>query len=306
MSYKLLVGHLFVFIVFGARTQCHCLIRHDINVLVGRSLNYPANSCQQIVDLAGPLADRIANSYYYVRTNVSYHPVVRRVYCKVDEERCGQKGWMRIAAVNAQSGFCPTNFSIHFADRARRVCRGSETTPGSSRGRLYTATFQLTNVPFFTRVAAFVEGYQFGNPAAFGHDHTYGMDGITFYYGNSSSKHFLWAYAVGSSDRGGPTACPCSTVPGDQPPIGYGNYYYCDTGTSRRQRQLTWYSRRPLWTGNCCPTSSTCCDPPDLPYFCRSGLRDTTTADRFTVEVRLSDGAHLKDIGISRLGIYVA
>ena len=304
MSYRLLVGHLFVFIVFGART--HCFNSRDFNILVGRSWNYPANSCQQIVDLAGPLADRIDNGYYYVRTqfNGSDYPAVRKVYCKVDEERCGQKGWMRIATVNAQSGFCPTNFSIYFADRARRVCRGSRTTPGSHRGRLYTATFQLTNnFPFFTRVAAFVEGYQFGNPFAFSNAR---MDGITFYYGNSTFKYFLWAYAVGSSDRGGPTACPCSTVPGVQPPIGYGNCYYCDTGTSRRQRLPTWYSRRPLFTGNCCPEGSTCCAPHDLPYFCRSGLRDTTTADRFTVEVYLRDGANRTDVGISRLGIYVA
>ena len=309
MSYKLLIGHLFILYVFVARFGYTNFIGYDIDLHTGRSRERPANSCQQILDLAGPLAARMQSDYYYVNTssNISLFPDVKQMYCNLVDERCGQKGWMRVAEVNASTGICPENFTIRFADRALKVCCGNKTTPGRRRGRLYTIIFPI-NVPF-TRVAAFVEGYQFGTPDAFSRRNAYGMDGIAFYLASSHSniKSLLWAYAAGVADKKNHADCPCSTIPGDQPRRRYSSdYHYCDTGNPGSISQRIWFTHRPLWTGNGCPATSSCCDPPDLPYFCRSGLRNTEKADRFIVEIRLSEDAHLEDIGISHLQIYVA
>jgi hypothetical protein len=297
MSSKLFLGLLFVLQVIGSGYSA--INWDDVDLNRGRADYNPAASCRQILDLAGPLADMVQNGYYYFQTK---RDDVKQMYCNMVDERCGVKGWMRVAKVNASTGVCPENFKIDYAHCQLKVCRGNKTSPELSRGRLYTMTFPI-NIPF-TRVAAFVEGYQFGSPGAFDRNHTYSMDGITFYYGSFRSNTFLWAYAAGEADRKGSTGCPCSTESGAESP--YGNYHYCDTGNSGSTSQHIWYHNKPLWTGSGCPTNSTCCDPPDLPYFCRSGLRNAAAADRFTVAVRLSDCAHLEDIGISSLEIYVA
>ena len=291
MSSKLFFSLVFILQVFGSGFA-------DTNsTQIGRSIQDPADSCSQIRDAAG---ETVQNGYYYFKTNSGD---VQQMYCNMVDERCGQKGWMRVANIDANTFVCPENFTLTFIHGIVGVCRGEIATSRARRGRRYVTTFPV-NVPF-TRVTAFVEGYQFGSPDAFSRRHTYGMDGVTFYYGNPQPNTLLWAYAVGVADAKDNSSCPCSTVSGDQPRGRYNNdYHYCDTANPGNSSQRIWYRRRPLWTGSGCPDTSSCCDPPDLPYFCRSNLTDTWTTDRFTVTVRLSDDD--EDIAIRRLKIYIA
>ena len=285
MSSKLFLGLLFVLQVIGS----------------GYANNHPG-LCREFLYLARVLGLEhfVQNGNYSIPLKSGHY--AKKMYCNMVDERCGGKGWLRVAKVDASTGVCPENFKIDYAHSQIKVCRGNKTSSQLNRGRLYTMTFPIE--VNFTRVAAFVEGYQFGSPGAFSRNHTYSMDGIAFYYGSFTSNTFLWAYAAGEADKKGSTGCPCSTVPGDEAP--YGIYHYCDTGNSGNTSHSIWYYNKPLWTGNGCPTTSTCCDPPDLPYFCRSGLRNTASADKFTVAVHLSHGTNLEDIGISNLEIYVA
>ena len=290
MSSKLFVfGLLFVLQVIG-------LGYADDSETGSMDIN-PPGLCREFVALAGNLKHLARNGYFNFQTKSGR---IKRMYCNLVDEHCGVKGWLRVAKVNASTGVCPENFKIDYVHSLLKVCRGNKTYPGIRRSRLYTMTFHI-DVPF-TRVAAFVEGYQFGSPGAFDNNYNDSMDGVAFYYGNFSSNTFLWAYVAGEADKKGSTGCPCSSVPGAEAP--HGIHHYCDTGNSGSTSQSIWYYNKPLWTGNGCPTNSTCCDPPDLPYFCRSGLRNTAAADRFTVAIHLSDGANLADIGIKQVIFY--
>jgi hypothetical protein len=300
MSSKLFLGLLFVLQVIGSGYSA--INWDDVDLNRGRADYNPAASCRQILDLAGPLADMVQNGYYYFQTK---RDDVKQMYCNMVDERCGVKGWMRVAKVNASTGVCPENFKIDYAHCQLKVCRGNKTSPELSRGRLYTMTFPI-NIPF-TRVAAFVEGHQFGSPDAFNRRNTRGgLDGITFSYGNSRTQHLLWVYAAGVADKKDRADCPCSTVSGDAAPSRYGRFHYCDTGNSGRTSQNRWFTEKVLWSGEGCPATSTCCDATDLPYFCRSHLQNSRNTDRFVISTRLNDPASIEDIGITKLEIYVA
>ena len=222
---------------------------------------------------------------------------------------CGDGDWERIIWVDARTGECPNNFKLDVAGSGTRMCRGDIRAPGSVRSRVHQANFSINskNVSF-TKVAGFVEGYQFGSPDAFSRRNTLGgMDGITLSYGNSSNQHFLWAYAAGVADKKNRADCPCSTVPGDAAPSRFGNHHYCDTGNSGNSSQNRWFTEKILWSGEGCPTTSSCCNNPNLPYFCRTGFdfQETRNTDRFTLTMRFSHPASLEDIGITKLEIYV-
>ena len=267
---------------------------------IGSTADNPASSCGAIVDAAS--GAQLQNGESYINTSSG----VQRMYCNLVDQRCGVKGWMRVARVDASSGECPSNFRLDSAGSGIKVCRGNITAPITGRSRVHQAIFSVSGLSF-TRVTAFVEGHQFGSPDAFNRSNTLrGMDGITFSYGNSRTQRTLWAYAAGVADKKDRSDCPCSTVPGDAASSRFGNHHYCDTGNSGHTSQNRWFTEKVLWSGEGCPANSTCCDAPDLPYFCRSHLQDSQTTDRFVVTMRFNDPASLEDIGITKLEIYVA
>ena len=212
-----------------------------------------------------------------------------------------------ILTVDASSGECPSNFNlIDLPINGTRVCRSTITGAGSC---VHRVNFSINRTVSFTNVAGFVEGYQFGSPDAFSRRFTRGgIDGIIFSYGNSSNQYFLWAYAAGVADKMAIADCPCSTAPGDAAPSEFGKFYYCDTGNFGNTIQYRWFTEKVLWSGEGCPSTSTCCDDPNLPYFCRTDLdvQKTRNADRFAITMRFSNPDFREDIGITKLEIYVA
>ena len=80
---------------------------------------------------------------------------------------CGVRGWRRVVSVNARSGKCPNNFRLDSAGSGIRVCRGDTAVrPLLGGSRIHRTTFNVSGL-LFTKVAGFVEGYQFGSPDAF-------------------------------------------------------------------------------------------------------------------------------------------
>ena len=203
----------------------------------------------------------------------------------------------------------PQQLHTCFAGRGIKVCRGAFRANRTTRSRVYRTTFSLDRGLSFTKVAAFVEGYQFGSTNAFSQRGTNGgIDGIIFSYGNSSSEYFLWAYAAGIAEMRNTHSCPCSTLAGNSAPSKFGSFHYCDTGNLGNSIQIRWFTEKVLWSGEGCPATSTCCNDPNLPYFCRTDLdlQKSRNTDRFFVTMRLSAPASLEDIGITKLEINVA
>lgn len=84
-----------------------------------------------------------------------------------------------------------------------------------------------------------------------------------------------------------------------------GNNYFCESGNpgpSVDSNRL--YTHDPLWDGQGCPSSSSCCKLHRPPWFCAT-LPQTTTED---LEIRIcnDEGAANENIVVSLIDIYTS
>ena len=88
-----------------------------------------------------------------------------------------------------------------------------------------------------------------------------------------------------------------------------GSDYYCESALNNGSGINPWYPFKfypddPLWDGQDCRRSKcTCCDPPNLPWFCKE-LLEPTTGD---LEVRLCADQSLidEDAPIDLVQLYI-
>ena len=242
-------------------------------MLPGHTPEYPANSCTE-------LAERDIPSGNYWILNSTQSPV--QVFCEMGEAFPSSLnvtgGWVRVANLNMTDPDqqCPGNLRLSHTNPirvcGRRIGVGCDSVILTAHGIQYQ------------KVCGRVRGYAFGTPDAF--DEVYGncphpctidsqyFDGVSITHGTSPRKH-IWTYAAGLyEDRRLTTSCPCNG--GTSPPNFVGSDYYCEAGFSGQARFVL-YSDDPLWDGqDCRGFERTCCDPPNLPWFCKE-LPELTT-----------------------------
>ena len=230
----------------------------------GLSRTCPGESC---LDIYHKNHNCHGNSGQYI---VKVNDNLRFVYCDMSLECGGEKGWMRIADINAAgSGSCPNGWKK--MNNPTGACRAPRDDAGC-----YSAYFSTYNIPY-SRVCGMVVGYQKGTPDAFltfsgktSINDAY-LDGVSITYG-SSRKH-LWSYAAGISESysGGQLAtCPCSQHGGTHAPTFVRDHYYCESGsTVDGVRFETYFTADPLWDGKGCGSNNNCCVQPNLPWFYR-------------------------------------
>ena len=191
---------------------------------------------------------------------------------------------------------CPDGFRL--VDRT--------TAPLRTCGRPEPAGCVSTTFPVhgieYSHVCGRVIGYQDRTPDAF---HSYWgniamsiddsyVDGISLTHGQSSRQH-IWTFAAAVDEtRSDQFVCPCTrpdlTYTGVVPPF-IGQDYFCETG-SRDMFQHIFYPDDPLWDGQGCGGTSTCCSFNNPPWFCKQ-LPHPTTDD---IELRLcADGSSISD-----------
>ena len=131
------------------------------------------------------------------------------------------------------------------------------------------------------------------------------VDGVSLTHGQSPRQH-IWTFANALDEvRSNYYVCPCtktdSTFTGVVPPF-IGSDYFCATG-SRNDYAFQWYTADPLWDGESCGGSSTCCGFNNPPWFCKD-LPQSTTDD---IELRLCSDQDIskEDIGLEIVEIYV-
>ena len=118
----------------------------------------------------------------------------------------------------------------------------------------------------------------------------------------------IWTYAAGlieeSASDGLLETCPC-TGHGQSPPNFVGSDYYCESGLDRPPWEpFMFYPNDTLWDGQGCDgLERTCCDPPNLPWFCKELPQSTTD----NLEIRICGDQVLADedtpIGLVQLYI---
>ena len=238
--------------------------------LYGLYSHIPASSCADIYQ-GHP------SGYYWL--NVANEPQL--VYCSLNENRCScnesDGKWMRIAYLNMSdpSAQCPDGWRE--VQSPIRTCRGQFNTSISSVN--YTS-YGIS----YSRVCGRIIAYQFGTPEGFlGYinqnqetlDDAY-VDGISITFGHP--RNHIWTFAATRLTQ---NRCPCIESGNPAPPF-VNDDYFCEVGIANEE--INFIDSNPLWDGQGCAGSSTCCEFNNPPWFCKQ-LPQPTTED---IEIRLT------------------
>ena len=191
---------------------------------------------------------------------------------------------MKIANLNMTdpNQQCPGNLRLSYTNPKRLCGRRTDSSCDS-------VTFTTYGVQY-RQVCGRVRGYQFGSPDGFiaflcsscTIDKPY-VDGVSITHGAGPRKH-IWTYAAGVvENQAHISSCPC-TGGGVSPRSFVGSDYYCEAGHNHHPWQYILYSNDILWDGQDCDgLERTCCNRPNLPWFCKK-LPEVTTDN---LELRL-------------------
>ena len=274
MKKKFFLVLLCYFTVTRSQNNCPGFLSQEFIVATN-----PASSCSEIAQRSPPLS----SGMYWLILPTSEQAI--QVYCDLEREfPTGTKGWVRVANLNMTdpNQQCPQNFSLY--TQPKRLCGKSTNGNGCDSVKFTTNSLQ------YNKVCGRVVGYQFRSPDAFAAscsphcniNNAY-VDGVSITHG-SPRKH-IWTLAAGLVETTiNDHHCPCSSSAGAQPPSFVGSDYYCESGLYSRPWTSIVYSDDVLWDGEGCDANEApCCNPPDLPWFCK-GFPEPTSDD---LEVRI-------------------
>ena len=188
------------------------------------------------------------------------------------------------------------------------------TSPRSSCGKKSNAPcdslYITTSGARYTTVCGRFRGYQVGSPDAFRNItptnvETYYVDGVTVTYGLPGNRHHVYTYAAGVFELNtSPSTCPC-TGAGAPPPPFMGSDYYCESGTLGPYYVLTeMYYSDVLWDKQQCGgNESTCCNPPDLPWFCKKF--PNPISENLEVRICTDEGLDNENVAIESFELYI-
>ena len=197
-------------------------------------------------------------------------------------------GWRRIANVNITSGGdCPSGWRKESHSNIS-YCRINAEGVGC------TSAYFSTNGTSYQRVCGRARGYQKGVTQAFRPHHFAGQRTIDSAYADSlsitynSPRQHIWSFVSSLTDDSSYNFinCPCSYGGGLTSPSFVGNQFYCEAGAISTWTSDSYYLDDPLWDGNSCHRSTTCCSNTTQPWFYRQ-LSVPTSSD---VEARICCG----------------
>ena len=155
-------------------------------------------------------------------------------------------------------------------------------------------------------------GYQIGTTDAFDSIHvpglgrnleTYYVDGVSITYGSPGNRTHVYTYAAGFNEYNDIDACPCAS--GEYPPDFVGSDYYCESGNADGtiNYKMLYYADV-LWDGQLCRHDEvTCCDPPNLPWFCKN-FTNPITAD-LEVRICLDEDSDNENVALQFFELYI-
>ena len=130
---------------------------------------------------------------------------------------------------------------------------------------------------------------------------THYVDGVSITYGSQGNRQHVYTYAVGYPEYNDSSSCPCAG--GASPPAFVGSDYYCESGTPA-SKNYTFNYENVLWDGQMCRQDEvTCCDPPNLPWFCRN-FTHPITAD-MEVRICLDKGPDKENVALEFFELYI-
>ena len=219
---------------------------------------------------------------------------------------CGGLGWRRVVYLNFTdpNTTCPSGWQL--TSHSKRTC-----------GRVSYFSYSCDSVTFpvsggdYTRVCGRIIGYQYDYTNAFFYyniglvttiDAAY-ISGVSLTHG--SPRQHIWTFAVGYGGMNviSPVHCPCETTINTTIPPFVGGDYFCETGRhgGNSFASRIFYPDNPLWDGQNCTATSTCCSFNNPPYFTKE-LPSPTTDD---IEARICTPSANQDVPIEFMELYV-
>ena len=207
------------------------------------------------------------------------------------DETCGTLagGWRRAVYMDMTdpNTDCPSGWQL--TDYSKRTC-GIDIPRVQYNVQCVSVYFPVSG-GVYSHVCGRIRGYQFAwtngiNSADNTIDMAY-VNGMAIMHGNPR-KH-IWTFAAGSPENNAAVnggTCPCDINRYERPlPSFMGNDYFCEAGMHYPEdsAQNVFHPDDPLWDGEGCGPSSTCCTFHGPPYFTKS-LSGPTSDD---LEVRM-------------------
>ncbi len=224
---------------------------------------------------------------------------------------CGGIGWSRVAYLNMTDSTqqCPPNWNL-YTSPIRSCGRSTDNSCDST-------TFSVQGLQY-SQVCGRIVAYQYATTDAFYLADSPGavptgtidgnyVDGVSITHGNPKDHVWTFAAALDELDTRA-VVCPCTNINypiENKVPSFVGDDYFCETGVPSGQtfQYATFYSDDPLWDGQGCGPSSTCCTLNNPPWFFKQ-LSQPTTND---LEVRIC-GSHtvqVEDSPIELIELYI-
>ena len=215
----------------------------------------------------------------------------------------GTGGWRRVVYLDMTdpSTTCPSGWQL--TGHSKRTC-----------GKVSTQSLTCDSVIFsvsggeYSRVCGRIKAYQYQQTDGFEayHDgHVTTIDGayvagVSLTHGNP--RRHIWTFTAGASEAE-PTwedVCPCDASITIRVPPFVGNDYFCESGVNAGS-VCGFHPDDPLWDGQNCISSSTCCSFNTPPYFVKQ-LPTSTTDD---IEARLCWWEVGEDPPVELMELYV-
>ena len=189
------------------------------------------------------------------------------------------------------------------------------TSPIPSCGKKSSAPCDSLNISTsgasYQTVCGRFRGYQIGSPDAFGgwvglgfNIETYYVDGVSVTYGSPGNRRHVFTYVAGVREAHDWYTCPCAG--GRAPPSYVGSDYYCESANSPSAPWYGnhWFFSDVLWDRQQCGgDESTCCNPPDLPWFCKTF--PTPISDNLEVRICMDEDVYTENVAIESFELYV-
>ena len=218
----------------------------------------------------------------------------------------GSTGWRLVAYLNMSdpSQQCPSAWKE--ITTPQRVC-GRRFTRGGCEGLTY-----FTGSEQYDQVCGRIIGYQLSTPDSFRDssrsiDSNY-LDGVSVTHG--SPRQHIWSFAGGLDEESSvdsAASCPCVTgsTAGTRIPSFVGQNYFCESGIARwdTRTYIFWPNGDPLWDGQGCGPSSSCCTFNSPPWF--NVQLSSPTTDNIEVRICGDSGIADEDTPIQLMELYI-
>ena len=232
--------------------------------------------------------------------------VVPLLQANSSEHPCGGSGWRRVAYLNMSdpSQHCPSVWRE--ITTPHRVCGRNSTSGYGCAGLTYS-----TGSEQYNQVCGRIIGYQVGSTSAFRRSpgrsiNSNYIEGVSVTRG--SPRQHIWTFAAGLDEHSyANEICPCVTgsIGGSNIPSFVGQNYFCESGVTRWPGTygVLYPDGDPLWDGQGCGPTSSCCTFNSPPWF--NVTLSSPTTDYIEVRICGNEGINIDDSPIQLMELYV-